>query len=74
MRCGVLTGTLEKKRDKGNWRNLGLFFENKGFPGGLVGKESACSAGDAGDTGLISRLGSSPGGGRQSRLIARSRW
>ena len=28
------------------------------FPGGSVGKESTCSAGDAGDTGLI------PGSGR----------
>ena len=25
----------------------------KGFPGGSVGKESACNAGDAGVTGLI---------------------
>ena len=33
-----------------------------GFPGGSVGKESACSAGDAGDTGLIPGLGRSPGG------------
>ena len=29
-----------------------------GFPGGSVGKESTCSAGNAGDTGLI------PGSGR----------
>ena len=33
----------------------------KGFPGGSVGKESACDAGDTGDTGLI------PGSGRSSR-------
>ena len=31
-----------------------------GFPGGSDGKESAC---DAGDLGLIPRLGRSPGGG-----------
>ena len=33
-----------------------------GFPGGSVGKESACHAGDAGDTGSIPELGRSPGG------------
>ena len=32
------------------------------FPGGSVGKESTCSAGDAGDTGSIPGLGRSPGG------------
>ena len=32
-----------------------------GFPGGSVGKESACNAGDPG---LIPRLGSSPGDGK----------
>ena len=34
-----------------------------GFPGGSVGKESACNAGDAGDTGLTPGSGRSPGGG-----------
>ena len=34
-----------------------------GFPGGSVGEESACSAGDAGDVGLIPGLRRSPGGG-----------
>ena len=33
-----------------------------GFPNGLVGKESACIAGDARHAGLILRLGRSPGG------------
>ena len=27
--------------------------ESRGFPGGSVGKDSACDAGDAGDVGLI---------------------
>ena len=33
-----------------------------GFPDGSVGKESACNAEDAGDVGLISGPGRSPGG------------
>ena len=33
------------------------------FPGGLDGKESACNAGDSGDTGLILRAGRSLGEG-----------
>ena len=40
----------------------------KGFPGGSVGKESACTAGDAGDAGLIPESGRSPGGGHSSPL------
>ena len=32
-----------------------------GFPDGLVSKESACNAGDTGDSGLIPALGRSPG-------------
>ena len=39
-----------------------------GFPGGSVGKESACNAGDTGDTGLIPGLGRSPGGGHGNSL------
>ena len=39
-----------------------------GFPGGSVGKESACSAGDTGDAGSISGSGRSPGGGHGSPL------
>ena len=34
-----------------------------GFPGGSVGKESACNAGDTGDAGLIPGWGRSPGKG-----------
>ena len=34
-----------------------------GFPGSSVGKESTCNTGDAGNLGLISGLGRSPGGG-----------
>ena len=37
-------------------------------PGGSVGKESACNAGDIGDSGLIPRLGRSPGGGNSNPL------
>ena len=36
-----------------------------GFPGGSVGEESACSAGDAG---LIPGLGRAPGGGHGNPL------
>ena len=38
----------------------------KGFPGGSVGKESACSAGDQG---LISGLGRSSGAGNSNLLL-----
>ena len=34
-----------------------------GFPGGSMGKEPACNAGDTTDTGSIPGLGRSPGGG-----------
>ena len=34
-----------------------------GFLSGSAGKESACNAGDSGDTGSIPGLGKSPGGG-----------
>ena len=39
-----------------------------GFPGGSVGKESACKAGDAGDAGSIPGSGRSPGGGHGNPL------
>ena len=39
-----------------------------GFPGGSVGKESACNAGDTGDAGLTPGLGRSPGKGQYSPL------
>ena len=39
-----------------------------GFPGGSVGKEPACHAGDARDTALIPGSGRSPGGGHGKPL------
>ena len=39
-----------------------------GFPSGSRGKESACSAGDAGDVGSIPGSGRSPGGRRGNPL------
>ena len=39
-----------------------------GFPGGSVGKEPACNAGDARDTALIPASGRSPGGGHGKPL------
>ena len=39
-----------------------------GFPGGSVGKESACKAGDAGDAGSIPGAERSPGGGHGNPL------
>ena len=39
-----------------------------GFPGGLVGQDSTCSAGDTGDAGLIPGLGRSPGEGHGNPL------
>ena len=42
--------------------------ERKGFPGGSVGKESACNVADAGDSGSIARSGRSPRGGHGNPL------
>ena len=39
-----------------------------GFPNGSAGKESTCNAGNSGDTGSISGLGRSPGGGNGNPL------
>ena len=39
-----------------------------GFPGGSVGKEFACNAADAGETGMIPGSGRFPGGGHGSTL------
>ena len=39
-----------------------------GFPGGSVDKESACHAGDTGDTGSIPRSERSPGAGHGNSL------
>ena len=41
---------------------------NRGFPDGLVGKESAYNAGDTGDSSSISGSGRSPGGGNGNPL------
>ena len=41
---------------------------SKGFRDGLAGRESACIARDAGDTGSIPGLGRSPGGGNGNLL------
>ena len=40
----------------------------KGLPGGSVEKNLPANAGDAGDTGLISGSGRSPGGGNGNPL------
>ena len=39
------------------------------FPGGAVGKESACSAGDTGDSDSIPGSGIFPGGGNGNPLL-----
>ena len=39
-----------------------------GFPGGSVGKESSCNAGDKGDAGSILGSGRSLGGGQGNSL------
>ena len=44
--------------------SLNVFF----FPGGTSGKEFSSSAGDAGDMGLISGSGKSPGEGNDNPL------
>ena len=44
---------------------VGIFGASQCFPGGSDGKESACNAGDLG---LIPRLGRSPGGGNGNPL------
>ena len=53
--------------------NLGL---NEGFPGGSVGIESACNAGDAGDSCCLPGLGRSPGGsqGHLFQYLDRGSW
>ena len=40
----------------------------RGFPGGTVVKESACSAGDVRDVGSVPGSGRSPGGGNGNPL------
>ena len=59
MTCcpNLLTSATECEFYKGFLKNLYLC--SLGFPGGSVGKESACNAGDVG---LIPGLGRPPGG------------
>ena len=45
-----------------------MAYSIQGFPGGSVGKESACNAGDAKDMGSIPGSGRSPGGGHGNPL------
>ena len=51
--------------NQGHSSILSKVYKSGGFPGGLVGKESACSAGEAG---LIPGLGKSLGGGHDNPL------
>ena len=45
-----------------------MLFYLEGLPTSLSGKESAWNAGEAGDAGLVSGLGRSPGGGNGNPL------
>ena len=47
---------------------FGPIMGSQGFPGGLDGKKSACSAGDKRDMGLIPGSGRSPAGGHGNPL------
>ena len=60
----VQKGKLREKAANTDNLLLKITF-SKSFPGGSVGKESACNAGDLG---LIPGLGRSPGGGHGNRL------
>ena len=44
----------------------GSYTSSTGFPGGSVGEESICNAGDIGDSGPIPESGKSPGGGHSN--------
>ena len=57
--------TVERK----GWRNkLRGSHQQVGFPGGSVGKEPACNAGDTGVTGLIPGSGRIPGEGHDNPI------
>ena len=43
-------------------------YTHKGFPGGAIGKESTCNAGDTRDVGSIPGCGRSPGVGNGNPL------
>ena len=49
--------------------HLGICQRDVGLPRWLIGKESACNAGVAGDTGLIPGLRRSLGGGHGNPLL-----
>jgi len=57
--------TFGLRNNKGHSYILSQVYKSGGFPGSLVGKESACSAGEAG---LIPGLGKSLGGGHDNPL------
>ena len=62
-----------KKKEKDGGKEikrilLSHVYPLKGFPGGSVGKESACNAEDTGDRGLIPVSGRSPGRGNGNPL------
>ena len=57
--------TFGLRNNKGHSSVLSKVYKSGGFPGGLVGKESACSAGEAGS---IPGLGKSLGGGHDNPL------
>ena len=55
---------LENSMDRGSWWAIYSPWARMGVPGGLVGKEPACNAGDEGVEGLFLGLGRSPGEGK----------
>ena len=63
---------LRRLKDIFNYKttmhSLRTKLNSMGFPDGLMGKKSACNAGDPGDTGSISGSGRFPGGGNGSPL------
>ena len=65
---GSCNGSIHYWRNFRAQLNSGALSMSSGIPGGSVGKESACSAGDAGDTGSVPESGISPGGGHGNPL------
>ena len=56
-------------RERLGWLGIGKTpCREMGFPSGSVSEESACNAGDIGDTSSIPGLGRSPGGGHSNPL------
>ena len=48
--------------------NQSLYPSDRGFPGGLMGKEFTCNARDTEEAGSVPELGRSPGGGHDNPL------